>query len=135
MSKTANALSLEQSINLLPKDFHPYSRVQGRKKIIKTPKGIVAFRQSSLLACGQWKTSYNEDDIRTEIDYILYALGHDGILALSRDILLSFESKNYKGRWANNGYPIHVFKEDGRYFWQGMNGNTKDLTEYFIPFE
>lgn len=127
MSKNANALTFEQSINLLPKDFHPYSRVQGRKKIIKTPKGIVAFRHSSLLDCGEWKTSYNEDDIRTEIDYIFYALGYNGVLVLSREVLLSFDEENYKGRWVNKGYPIHIYMK-GRFVWHGRNENTKDLT-------
>ena len=93
----------------------------------------MAFRCSSLLDCGEWKTSYNEDSIRNDIDFLMYAVGYEGILILSREVLLSFVDQNYKGRWADNGYPIHVYKEAGKYIWHGIDGNTKDLTEYFFP--
>ncbi len=133
MKRNVKALTFEESVNLLPEDFSPCQILLGRKKLIKTKKGLVAFRHSSLLSCGEWETSYNEDDIRTTIDYLLYAVGYDGVLVLSREVLLSFEKENYNGRWANKGYPIHVYKENGRYIWRGMNGNMKDLTDYFIP--
>lgn len=132
MSKKAKALSFEQSKNLLPGEFCPNVLLTGRKKLIQTPMGVVAFRHSSLLDCGEWKTSYNEDDIRTEIDYLLYALGYEGVLILPRDVMLGFKDKNYNGRWANNGYPIHIFKENDRFYWHGIDGNTLDVTKYFI---
>lgn len=134
MNRNVKALTFEQAAQLLPSDFLPFSKLSGRKKLISTPMGLVAFRHSSLLDCGEWKTSYNEEAIRSDIDFIIYALGYEGILILSRKVLLSFEKQNYRGRWANNGYPIHVYKENGRYLWHGMNGNTKDLTNYFIPY-
>lgn len=132
MKRIVKALTFDQSINLLPSEFLPCNKFSGQKRLLNTPKGVIAFRHSSLLSCGEWKTSYNEEAIHNEIDYLIYALGYDGILLLSRDILLSFKNQNYRGRWANNGYPIHVYKENERYFWHGMNGNTKDLTKYFI---
>ena len=132
MKRIVNALTFDHAISLLPSDFLPFHEIGGRKKLLDTPKGIIAFRHSSLLDCGEWKISYNEEAIRKEIDYLIYALGYDGILLLSREVLLSFEHQNYKSRWANNGYPIHVYKENGRYYWHGMKGNSKDLTDCFI---
>lgn len=133
MPTTIKALDFEQARQLLPDEFTPNAMLTGRKRLLQTPMGLMAFRHSALLSCGEWKTSYNEDDIRTEIDYILYALGYDGILILSREVLLSFYDKNYRGRWANNGYPIHIFKDGDRYFWHGIAGNTMDVTQYFVP--
>lgn len=134
MSKSADALSFEQAIKLLPDNFCPSVKLVGRKKYLQTPMGVVAFHQSSLLNCGEWKTSHNEDEIRTEIDYILYALGYEGVLILPRNVMLGFKDKNYNGRWANKGYPIHIFKESNRYYWRGIAGNALEVTKYFIPY-
>ena len=134
MNRSVKALTFEQAIQLLPSDFLPFSKLRGRKKLIITPMGLGAFRHSSLLDCGEWKTSYNEEAIQSDIDFLIYALGYEGILILSKEVLLSFEKQNYRGRWANNGYSIHVYKENGRYLWHGMNGNIKDLTNYFILY-
>lgn len=61
--------------------------------------GFVAYQYSSLLKDGVWKTSHNEDEIRNTVDYILFAIGFEGIILLSRDVLLSFYDKNYKSRF------------------------------------
>lgn len=69
--------------------------------------------------------------LRSGIDYILFALGYDGILILSKEVLTSFFEDNYSSRYSNNRYPIHIFKECGRYYWKGKDGNSKDLTDCF----
>ena len=56
--------------------------------------GLVACHYSSLLKDGWWKISHNEDEIRNTVDYILFAIGSEGIVLFSRDVLLSFYDKN-----------------------------------------
>lgn len=115
----------------MPDEFHPAIRRDGRKQIIETPKGLAAFHQSSTLKDGLWRTSHSEDEIRSGIDYILFALGYDGILILSKEVLTSFFEDNYSSRYSNNRYPIHILKESGRYYWKGKDGNSKDMTDCF----
>lgn len=129
--KQANALSIDQALKLIPDEFHPAIRRDGRKQIIETSKGMVAFHQSSTLKDGLWRTSHSENEIRNGIDYILFALGYDGILILSKEVLTSFFEDNYSSRYSNNRYPIHIFKESGRYYWKGKDGSSKDMTDCF----
>ena len=126
-------LTFEQAIDLMPVVFQPYERLNGRAKRLKTPLGIVQFHHSSLLRDGLYKTSHNEDEIKNEIDFILYALGYDGILVLHRNTLLSFFDKNVTSRYSNNRYPIHILPENGKYIWIGRDGYRMDMTEYFYP--
>ena len=133
--KPANALTLDQSRKLLPDGFQPNARLNSRKKLIQTPSGVIAFHQSSLLRDGYWKTSHPEHEIGGDIDYVLFAIGYEGVILLSSDTLLSFEEKNYPSRYANNGYPIHIFKKNDTYFWQGRDGYTMDVTQFFYPYK
>ena len=133
--KPATALTLDQSRKLLPDIFQPNARLNSRKKLIQTPSGVIAFHQSSLLREGYWKTSHPKHEIGIDIDYVLFAIGYEGVILLSSDTLLSFEEKNYPSRYANNGYPIHIFKKNGGYFWQGRDGNTMDVTQFFYPYK
>ena len=57
--------------------------------------GLIAYHYS-LLKDGLWKTSHNEDEIRNTVDYILFAIGFEGIILLSREILFSCHDKNYR---------------------------------------
>lgn len=132
--KQANALSIEQAIQLMPAEFHPVIIQSGRKRIVKTQKGMAAFHQSSILKGGMWKTSHNEDEIRDEIDYVIFALGFDGILVLPKDEILSFLDNNYSSRYSNNGVPIHIYLEGGRFIWKGKADNTKDVSDYAYPY-
>ncbi|MDE6633077.1 MAG: hypothetical protein K2K23_08780 [Muribaculaceae bacterium] len=130
--RSAKALTVEQAKDLLPETFCPANKHEGGKKLIQTSKGVMAFHQSSQLRDGGWKTSHPEEDIRKDIDYVLFAVGYEGILILSRQLLLSFYDFNYKSRYANNGYPIHIFKQGERYVWRGRDGNWLDVTECFV---
>ena len=92
---------------------------------------MVAFHQSSTLKDGLWRTSHSEDEIRNGIDYILFALGYDGILIISKEVLTSFFEDNYSSRYSNNRYPIHIFKQGCRYYCKGKDGNSMDMTSCF----
>lgn len=133
MDSSNNALSFEQARNLLPDEFRPNIELTGRKKLLNTPMGLVAYHYSSLLKDGVWKTSHNEDAIRNTVDYILFAIDFEGIILLTRNVLLSFYDKNYKSRFSNNRYPIYVYKKTDRYYWKGENGERMDVTKYFYP--
>ncbi|MDE6192648.1 MAG: hypothetical protein K2M83_01515 [Muribaculaceae bacterium] len=128
----AEALSIEQAVKLLPEEFRPAFIPQGAKQMVETPKGVMAFHQSSRLRDGGWKTSHPEEEIRKYVDYVLFAVGYEGILILSRELLLSFFDRNYTSRYANNGYPIHVFRKGDRFVWRGKNSNYMDLTDCFV---
>lgn len=130
--RPAKAITIEPAKFLLPNEFLPANDIPGAKQLIQTPKGVMAFHQSSQLRDGGWKTSHPEEEIRKDIDYVLFAVGYEGILILSRQLLLSFFDFNYKSRYANNGYPIHIFKQAGRYVWRGRDGNRLDVTECFV---
>ena len=58
--------------------------------------GLVTYHYSSLLKDGLWKTGHNEDEIRNIVDYILFAIGYEGIILLSRKVLFSFYDKLQK---------------------------------------
>lgn len=133
MNNSNKALSFEQARNLLPYGFRPNAALTGRKKLLNTPMGLIAYHYSSLLKDGLWKTSHNEDEIRNTVDYILFAIGFEGIVLLSREVLLSFYDKNYKSRFSDDRYPIYVYKETDRYYWKGDNGEGMEVTKYFYP--
>lgn len=126
-------ITIEKSIKLLPTQFNPIIKLPGQKNLLQTPRGLIAYHYSSWLKNGLWVTSHNEDAIRNEIDYILFAIGSEGIILLSRVVLLSFYDKNFRGRFSDNRYPITVYKEAGHYYWKGRGGEKMDLTEYFYP--
>ena len=130
--RSAKALTIEQAKDLLPETFRPANKLEGGKKLIQTLKGVLAFHQSSQLADGGWKTSHPVEEIRKNIDYVLFAVGYEGIMILSKELLLSFYDYNYTSRYANNGYPIHIFKRGERYVWRGRNGNYLDVTECLV---
>ena len=129
---SAKALTIEQAIDLLPEAFRPVSILKGAKQLIQTSKGLMAFHQSSQLRDGGWKTSHPEEEIRMVIDYVLFAVGYEGILILSRQLLLSFFDFNYTSRYAKNGYKINIYKEDNHFVWRGRGGNRLDVTKWFV---
>ena len=133
MNNESKALSFEQSRKLLPKEFCPNEKLSGRKKLLQTPQGILSYHFSASHPDGIWKTSHNEEEIRNDIDYILFAIGFEGILLLSRAVLISFYDKNYKSRYSQNRYKINLYKSDGRYFWKGEGDERMDITIHFYP--
>lgn len=60
-----------------------------------------------------------------------FAIDFEGIILLSRDVILSFYDKNYKSRFSDNRYPIYIYKKTDRYYWKGENGEIMDVTKYF----
>lgn len=133
MDNSNKALSFEQARNLLLDEFRPNVELAGRKKLLNTPMGLIAYHYSSLLKDGLWKTSHNEDEIRNTVDYILFAIGLEGIILLSREILFSFHDKNHKSRFSDDRYPIYVYKETDKYYWKGENGERMDVAKYLYP--
>lgn len=143
MKEEVKALDFGEALALMPEKFTPYTksrdRMYGRKHFVDTPMGKVAFHKSSVLHQPQypmegfWETSHNEDDVRKEIKFILFALGYDGILLLPSSVILSFMNENYQSRFSGNRIPIIIFKEDGKYIRKGKRDNKLDVTQYFYP--
>lgn len=137
--KQADALSFEQALELMPDEFHPYAVINSRSKQVESgvDKRIVSFHQSSKLKSGGWKTSHNEEELFEDVDFILFALGFEGILLLPSELILVFNDENYNSRYSGNRIPIHIFKDnvDGKteYVWQGKDDNRLYVTEYFYP--
>lgn len=143
MKEDVKALDFGEALALMPEEFTPYTksrdRMYGRKHVVDTPLGKVAFHRSSILhqpqypLAGFWETSHNEEDVRKEIKYILFALGYDGILLLPSLLILSFMNQNYQSRFSGNRIPIIIFKESGKYYWKGKGENRIDVSQYFFP--
>ena len=139
--KQADALSFEQAVELMPDEFHPYAVIHSRSKQVEcgVDKRIVSFHQSSKLKSGGWKTSHNEEELFEDVDFILFALGFEGILLLPSELILAFNDENYQSRYSGNRIPIHIFKDivDGKieYVWQGKDDNRLYVTEYFYPYK
>ena len=68
MNNSNKALSFEQARNLLPDEFRPSAELTGRKTLLNTPMGLIAYHYSSLLKDSLWKTSHKEYEIRNTID-------------------------------------------------------------------
>lgn len=131
--KKADALSFEQALELMPDEFHPYTIINSRSKQVESgiDKSIISFHQSSKLKDGGWITSHNEEELFEEVDFILFALGYDGILLLPSSVILSYMNENYQSRFSGNRIPIIIFKEAGKYIWKGKRDNKLDVTQYF----
>lgn len=76
--------------------------------------------------------SHNEDEIRNTVDYILFAIGCEGMILLSREVLFSFYDKNYKSRFSDDRYPIYVYKKIDKYYWKGENGESSSRMDNLL---
>ena len=98
----------------------------------------MTFHQSSTLRDGGWKTSHREEELIDEVNYILFALGYEGIVILPSSLILNFEGK-YDSRYNHNGVPIHIYKErideNTEYYLRGKGGIKFNITDHFIPYK
>ena len=59
MNSSDKALSLEQARNLLPYEFRPNAELTGRKKLLNTSMGLIAYHYSLIASLPHLLLAFN----------------------------------------------------------------------------
>lgn len=128
-----NALSLEQTVELLPPYFSPVEIFDRKRQLAHSAKGLIALRTSRHYFPASWWTSFKPEMLEREVKFLIIALDFSGILVIPSSVILDFGRKYAVSKLKNGRQNIRIKKEDGRIVMYEPGAPTVDLTDFFIP--
>lgn len=128
-----NALSIEQSVKLLPAEFAPIEIIDKKRQLATTSKGQIALRSSRDYFPASWWTSFKPELLEREVHFVVIALGFSGILIVPSHVVLDFGRKYAVSKLKNGRQNIRLKKVDSKIVMYEPGAPIVDLTSYFVP--
>ena len=132
---TAEALSLNDAIKLLPSTFAPLHTIRNRPQLVSTSRGIIEFhatREYIIANTRIWWTATKTLE-KFDVKWIMISLGYDGIVVMPSTVILDYAKDNKVTTLKNGRQNIRIKQNGSRLFMYESGAPEIDLTPYFIP--